>query len=198
MIRPLIFASALWRSIKEAWADPNHYGLPDQEVDCPITDYTKAINCNPSNITAYLARGTAHFKAFAFDSAIADFTKVIELKANHDSAYTNKGSAYYKKGEFDRAIADFTRALEINPKSALAYCNLGWTYEGVGNEKKAIAHYRKALQLDPCLEEARDNLKLLGPSPEHELCWQKSRKIGKLPLQRLGDNAEGSPMGITT
>ena len=132
MIRPLTFASALWRSIKEAWADRNHYGLPDQEVDCPITDYTKAIESNPSNITAYLARGTAHLKALAFDSAIADFTKVIELKANHDSAYTNRGSAYYKKGEFDRAIADLTKALEINPKSALAYCNLRLDLRGGG------------------------------------------------------------------
>jgi tetratricopeptide (TPR) repeat protein len=120
-------------------------------------------NPTPNNVTAYLARGTAHLEAFAFDSAITDFTKAIELKPNNDSAYTNRGAAYYEKAEFDRAIADFTKAIDLNPKSALAYCNLGWTYEAMGDEREAIVHYRKALKLDPSLEAARDNLKLLSP-----------------------------------
>jgi tetratricopeptide (TPR) repeat protein len=189
-IRPLPFAAALWRSITETWARRNRSGFRDEEVveevDCPDTDYTKAVDCpiteyaaaiesNPNNVTAYLGRGT-HFKAFAFDSAIADFTKAIELKPTDDSAYTQRGSAYYEKAEFDRAIADFTKALELNPRSALAYCNLGWSYEAVGNEKKAIAHYRKALELDPSLEAARDNLKLLGATPERQPYWQTKPK----------------------
>ena len=60
------------------------------------------------------------------------------------------------------------KALELNPKSALAYSNLGWTYEAMGDERKAIAHYRKALEIDPSLEAARDNLKLLGATPERQ------------------------------
>ena len=72
-----------------------------------------------------------------------------------------------KRLTFDHAIADLNKALEINPKSALAYCNLGWTYEAMGDEREAIAHYRKALEIDPSLEAARDNLKLLGATPEH-------------------------------
>ena len=76
-------------------------------------------------------------------------------------------SAHYEKAEFDRAIADLNKAIEINPKSALAYSNLGWAYEAIGDEREAIAHYRKALEIDPSLEAARDNLKLLGATPEH-------------------------------
>ena len=87
---------------------------------------------NQTPATAYLGRGTAHLKAFNFDSAIADFTKAIEL----------------------------------NPKLALAYSNLGWTYEAIGDEREAIAHYWKALEFEPSLEAARDNLKLLGATPE--------------------------------
>jgi len=64
------------------------------------------------------------------------------------------------------------KALELNPKSALAYSNLGWTYEAMGDERKAIAHYRKALEIDPSLEAARDNLKLLGATPERQPYWQ--------------------------
>lgn len=91
----------------EAWANRNR----EQEADCPISDYTKAIQSNPNDATAYLGRGTAHLKAFDFDNAIADFTKVIELKPNHASAYANRGSAHYEKAEFERAIADLTRLL---------------------------------------------------------------------------------------
>ena len=65
------------------------------------------------------------------------------------------------------AIADLNKALELNPKLALAYSNLGWTYEAMGDEREAITHYRKALEIDPSLEAARDNLKLLGATPEH-------------------------------
>jgi Flp pilus assembly protein TadD len=172
LTRALTFAAELWRSITEAWARRNRSeersGFRDEDVDCPITDYTKAIESNPNDFTAYLARGMAHLKAFAFDSAIADFTKAIELQPNNDSAYTKRGSVYYENAEHDRAIADFTKAVEIAPRSALAHCNLGWSYEAIGNEKKAIAHYRKAFELDPSLEAARDNLKLLGALPERQ------------------------------
>jgi tetratricopeptide (TPR) repeat protein len=81
MIGPLTFALALWRSVTEG-SDRNQ----EQEVDCPISDYTKALESDPNNATAYLGRGTAHLKAFDFDSAIADFTKAIELNPNDDSA----------------------------------------------------------------------------------------------------------------
>jgi tetratricopeptide (TPR) repeat protein len=116
MIRPLAFFWALWRFIAKTWADRNRHDPrgqevdcpttdyaratvapnSDQEVDCPITDYTKEIESNPNDVTAYLARGTAHLKAFAYDRAIADFTKAIELKPNNDSAYTKRGSAHTK------------------------------------------------------------------------------------------------------
>jgi tetratricopeptide (TPR) repeat protein len=116
------------------------------------------IESNPNDPTPYFARGTAHLKAFDFDSAIVELTRAI-IEPNEASAYTNRGSAYYEKGEFDHAIADLNKALELNPKSALAYC---WTYEAMNDERKAIAHYRKALEIDPSLETARDNLTLLG------------------------------------
>ena len=156
--RMLTFTLAPWRSGTEAGGDR----IQEQEIDCAISDYSNAIESNPHNPTPYFARGTAHLEAFDFDNAIADFTRVIEIEPNDASAYTNRGSAHYEKCEFDHAIADLNKALELNPKSG----NLGWTYEAMGDERKAIAHYRKALEIDPSLEAARDNLTLLGATPE--------------------------------
>jgi len=67
------------------------------------------------------------------------------------------------------------KALELNPKSALAYSNLGWTYEAMGDERKAIAHYRKALEIYPSLEAARDNLTLVGATPEPQPCHRQTK-----------------------
>ena len=166
--RMLTFTLAPWRSGTEAGGDR----IQEQEIDCAISDYSNAIESNPHNPTPYFARGTAHLEAFDFDSAIADFTRAIEIEPNDASAYTNRGAAHYEKAEFDHAIADLNKALEFNPKSALAYCNLGWTYEAMQDERKAIAHYRKAIEIDPSLEAARDNLKLLGATPERQPYWQ--------------------------
>jgi tetratricopeptide (TPR) repeat protein len=142
--------------VTEAGVDRNQ----EQEVDCPLSDYTKALD-----------RGIAYLKAFDFDGAIIDFTTAIELNPNDDCAYINRGSAHYEKADFGDAIADLNKALEINPKSAIAYCNLGWTYEAIGDERKAIAHHRKALEIDPSLEAARDNLKLLAATPGAVPWW---------------------------
>ena len=171
MVRLLTFSLTPWRSGTEAGGDR----IQEQEIDCAISDYSNAIESNPHNPTPYFARGTVHLEAFDFDSAIADFTRAIEIEPNDASAYTNRGSAHYEKGEFDHAIADLNQALELNPKSALAYCNLGWTYEAIGDERKAIAHYRKALEIDPSLEAARDNLKLLGATPERQPFYRQTK-----------------------
>ena len=87
MTRPLTFYLAVWQSGTEAGADQ----IQEQEVDCPISDYTNALESDPNNATAYLCRGTAHLKAFNFDSAIADFTKAIELEPNDASALHQQG-----------------------------------------------------------------------------------------------------------
>jgi tetratricopeptide (TPR) repeat protein len=93
MIRPPRVALALWRSVTEASADRNR----EQEADCPISDYTKAIQSNPNDATAYLGLGMAHLKAFDFDNAIADFTKVIELNPNHAPLTPIGGAPTMKK-----------------------------------------------------------------------------------------------------
>jgi tetratricopeptide (TPR) repeat protein len=164
MTRPLTLASALWQSVKNAWEDWwNRDGPQNREVEA-----------NHYNTLAYLRRGTTHLKAFEFNRAIADFTKAIEINPDDAAAYISRGSAHYENAEYDRARADFTRAIELEPRSANAHCNLGWTYEALGDEQKAITHYRKALEIDPSLEAARDNLKLLGVTPERLLFpWQK-------------------------
>ncbi len=118
MVRPLMIGSAVWPSVTGAGADRNSDCNQGNDIDRAIADYTKDIESNPNDATAYTNRGVAYGRKGAFDRAIADFTKAIALDPNDATAYTSRGSAYYEKAEFDRAVADFNKAIEINPKFA--------------------------------------------------------------------------------
>lgn len=65
-----------------------------REMDKAIGDYTKAIELNPSEASAYVKHGLAYHAKDEFGRAVADFTKAIEL--GDDSAYLERGSVYRK------------------------------------------------------------------------------------------------------
>lgn len=129
--------------------------------DHAITDYTKAIDLDPTFAQAYFNRGIAFGNKNQADKAIADYDKAIRLDSKFADAYNNRGLAYHFKGNFDRAIVDYGNAVRINPKYATAYNNRGDAHEKKGEFKKASADYNKALQIDPSHKAARYNLKQL-------------------------------------
>ena len=65
----------------------DHYGA--------ISDYTKAIEINPSE-GAYYNRGFSKRKVKDYYGAISDYTKAIELDPKYADAYYNRG---YSKDE---------------------------------------------------------------------------------------------------
>jgi len=84
-----------------------------------IADFTKAIDLNPNDPTAYFRRGVAYInKGFkdvsAYPLAIADFTKVIELNPDDAKAYDNRGYAYALSGQYTLAVTDLNKALLLS------------------------------------------------------------------------------------
>lgn len=123
-----------------------------------IDDYSKAIELNPKDITAYTLRGIAWGKKGEYDKAIADYTKALEITPKFAKAYNNRGYTWAQKGNMNEAIADYTKAIEIDPNYATAYTNRGLAWTDKGNYDKAIADFNKALEIDPSYIEARENL----------------------------------------
>ena len=78
-----------------------------------ISDYTKAIELDPNNASAYYNRGLAYYKKGDFYPAIADFTKAIARNPDHAKAYYSRGLAYSKKGDRVRASADRAQAKQL-------------------------------------------------------------------------------------
>jgi len=103
----------------------------------------------PTDATAYLYRGAAHFNKGLYDEAISDFTKAIEINPEYADGYTNRGAAYAKIRLYELAISDFTRALEINPEDSDGYVNRGIAYAEIRLYDLAISDITKAIEINP-------------------------------------------------
>ena len=90
----------------------DHYGA--------ISDYTKAIEINPTG-NAFYNRGWNKGKLNDHYGAISDYTKAIEINPNDAKAFYNRGSRKNKLKDYSGAISDFTKAIEINSQYAKAY-----------------------------------------------------------------------------
>ena len=119
------------------------------KYDEAISDYTKALEIDPTLAEAYGNRGTTYGRKGQYDKAISDFTKALEINPKDALAYYNRGLAYYNKGQYGEAISDGTEALKINPRYAAAYYNRGLAYGRKGQYDDAISDFTKALEIDP-------------------------------------------------
>jgi len=91
---------------------------PDQtDYDLAIANFTKAIELNHNDATAFYNRGTSYFNQNKYDDdvnlAIADFTKAIEIDPKFADAFYNRGLAYKAIGKTTEADADFETAEEL-------------------------------------------------------------------------------------
>ena len=146
------------------------------DFDGAIADYSKIIESNTNNFTAYNNRGGAEAAKGDFEGAIKDFTKAIELKPDEVGFYCNRGFAKQTQFDFDGAIVDYNKAAELKPgdnnienmirfakdessKSKPVLC----LRRGIAKEKAegdlvgALANYTKAIELKPDFAGAYNN-----------------------------------------
>ena len=94
-----------------------------QDLNADIIRCTQAIELNPKDVSAYLARGRAHRFQGENQEAIEDYTKAIELSPKDSSGYTNREQVYRSMGKIKEALVEGTmppaRFLESNPDKKL-------------------------------------------------------------------------------
>lgn len=131
------------------WFDQGLYKQKKGDNQGAIEDYTKAIQLNPNNATAYNNRGFVRLSLGDNRGAIADYTKAIQLDPDDVTAYYFRGSARSELGEKQGAISDYTIAIQLDPNDATAYKNRAFAREDLGDQQGAVADYTAAIQLDP-------------------------------------------------
>jgi tetratricopeptide (TPR) repeat protein len=115
---------------------------------------TDAVEQNPNNADAFVARGTTYQRIYELDNALADYDAAIRINPKHVAAFNGRGSALHDKGEYENAIAEFDEAIRLDPKNPTAYVRRGSVWNSEGELDKALVDFDKAIRLDPKNAEA--------------------------------------------
>jgi|688.fasta_scaffold93826_6 tetratricopeptide (TPR) repeat protein len=116
-----------------------------------ILDYTKAIEFNPKNSSAFSQRGFLKKRLGDYRGAILDFNKCIEL-IQVDTAYTiyilsNRAFAKEDIKDYQGAILDYNKCIELNPKYADAYYGRGFAKYYLNDKNGACLDWSQAGEL---------------------------------------------------
>jgi len=114
-----------------------------------IEYYSKAIELDSKNATAYINRGNVKFILDEDLAAISDYEKAIELDSMFFEAYNNLGNAKMYRYGLDEVENYFNKSIELNSNYSNAYFNRGLMYFGLGNLKNSIKDFEKCIQLNP-------------------------------------------------
>ncbi|HBB34236.1 MAG TPA: serine/threonine protein kinase [Cyanobacteria bacterium UBA8803] len=119
-----------------------------------IERYTKVLELQPNNDSAYDQRGRIYSRLGESQKALADFSKAIQLNPRKERAYYQRGNIRWQLGDRQGAKDDYTQALQIDPTLTAAYVNRGSVLADLGDEKAAVKDYTQAIELEPNLAAA--------------------------------------------
>lgn len=114
-----------------------------------ILDFSKALDLDPGNATAYNNRGLVYVHQSDYARAIADFDAALDLDPELFECLVNRGLAHDEQSDYSLARADFDNALRLLPAFAPAYYGRGSTYSHTGDYEKAASDFDRAAQLSP-------------------------------------------------
>jgi tetratricopeptide (TPR) repeat protein len=112
-----------------------------------LTDYTLAIQIDPTDALAFCCRGVAYYRLGDEEDAMRDYTRSIELDPTLAIAYYRRGFLHYAAKDYVMAIADYNKSIELDPSFALAYSNRAYVYRDLYGEHEAVIDWRFAAKL---------------------------------------------------
>ncbi len=137
----------------------------NEDFDCAIGLYTRALKLNPQFAGAYNHRGAAYLDKYesnahgnsvnertaTLNCAIENFDKAINILPEYAFAHHNRGLANYHLGHFKRAIQDFDRVISLEPNNAEAYNDRGAAFNCLNKHARALSDFTRAIGLNPSL-----------------------------------------------
>jgi tetratricopeptide (TPR) repeat protein len=106
-----------------------------------IGHYTQAIQLQPQDARAYVARATVQTRLKNWQAAIADLTQAIAHDPNNADLYWQRGRLYEEVAQDQQAVADYERVLQLDtPRFGMVvFQPLFKQYLQQGNQSQAIA-----------------------------------------------------------
>jgi tetratricopeptide (TPR) repeat protein len=157
-----------------------------------IDDFSKIIELNTNNASAYLYRGHARTNLKDYAGAIADYNLAIQLDPNLAHAYAGRGILrhdYFK--DYEGAFSDLNRAIDLDPKYFPAYNNRGLIrHQYFKDYLGAITDYNLAIELAPHNPWSYHNRGLsyymLGDKQQARADWEKAAKLYRQLVNQPG------------
>jgi tetratricopeptide (TPR) repeat protein len=135
-------------AIKEAKA--GLAALNGGKIEEAITALEKALQLDPTLVTAHYNLGAAYERKDKLDQARKHFQEAVKLKPDFGEAYLAIGNSYLSERKFDSAAIDaLTKATQLLPQNYNAFYNLGACYANSGKYVEAESAYRKAIEINP-------------------------------------------------
>ena len=118
------------------------------DYDRAVEFISRAIEADPSEPRAYMARALAYSGMRQLDLALADMDRAISMKPDSEYACYLRGTIYAGKGQLDLAIEDFDRAVRLNGVYSLAYTGRGLARSHKGEHERGLQDCNQAISLD--------------------------------------------------
>ena len=117
--------------------------------DTAITFFEYAINIEPLNSKALIAKGDALYRLGNFTEAIAIYQKAIQANPSDFEALTYIGNPYSRLKQYQEAVTAFNAAIEINPNYPYSWYYLSRCYAVQGKFQLMFDVLSKAISLNP-------------------------------------------------
>jgi len=128
----------------------------EEKLDLAIEQYSKAIELNPKEPTAYELRSSVYIQQDKYQLALVDVNKAIELGSTNSAIYFIRG-VFYTDNKPDLALNDFSKAIELDSKYVQAYLRRGDLYLKQEQLDLALVDLNRVLELDPSNEKAYES-----------------------------------------
>lgn len=112
-----------------------------KDYDKAVGDFTKFIQSNNADISAYLSRAKAYVALEEYIDAITDYDKVISLQPDQSEACFLRGCLLVQIGDYKSAISDFNQFINLNPKLFAGYYQRANALINIGDYKDAIKDF---------------------------------------------------------
>ncbi|MBI5183746.1 MAG: tetratricopeptide repeat protein, partial [Nitrospinae bacterium] len=131
------------------YVDSGFQYLEEGKLDYSLSEFTKAIEMDDSNVRGYLGLGEVLKRKGLEYKAIKVYKKVVELKPDSVEGHLDLGEIYVEKGLDDKAMVEFEKVVELDTSNLEGHLGLGGILKRRGEGDKAILEYEKVVELKP-------------------------------------------------
>ncbi len=109
--------------------------------------YGQILALHPDDVSALIAKGTAHHRIGQLDEAQEAYNRVTGLQPENPVPWHNLGLIASDRGEYEKARDCFQREVELAPDDPKAWHDLGTAWQKLGNQSESARAQEQAEML---------------------------------------------------